>query len=467
MSDANNGNDGTNDREKEEEPTCYPLKPPSFDSKKSQSRLAKVDRDSTLEYRCRAVVVAHLERYPAGIMGMLSEQAWDSIIKMRHERTAPNKGKRRAPAMTQLFLAAVEQENPHLAESAVADKLVWKDCVEFKFPMNGLARPRGLLYPWPILVQRVTKAGTDLLELYSNNDINDDGEDGEGVGASDKEKHRLERAVHVLTDVPINVSLLQQTGIGKTIKKFIKASSGKYEVKAGKLGVFAKRRITSCTKSNGQVQSPLEQLEGLLQTWKAVAAKSGVAIQQDNRKSGGEVEDGAATIAKDLDRVERICRTWRELFHQLQQRETKRRVKQGAKMRAKREHRALHQPKIVKVRPAKARHEAILNRPVGAKFGSSSASLSHISPPKNRMMALREESKVAATWSKGGAGSNPNSGGSGFGNAVAFAGVGKSAKRLSSGKTQVLSGGKRMRVPTKMSANTLKKKLSKPIRRMK
>mmetsp|Transcript_11425 Transcript_11425/g.18977 ORF Transcript_11425/g.18977 Transcript_11425/m.18977 type:complete len:459 (+) Transcript_11425:94-1470(+) len=457
MSDANDPDDNAADNESA--PTCYPLKPPAFDGKKSQSRLAQVDRDSTLEYRCRAVVVAHLERYPAHVMGALSEHAWDSIIEMRHERTAPNKGKRRTPAMTQLFLAGVEEENPHLAESTVADKLVWKDCVEFKFPKNGLARPRGLLFPWPILVQRITKAGTDLLDLYRAADDEKDNNDE----ASEKEKYLLERAVQTLTDTPINVSLLQQSGIGKTVKKFIKVSSSKKKKKARKLGGFTERRITSCTKMNDKVQSPLDQLEELLQTWKAVAAKSGVAIQAQDRKraSTNDADDDAATIAKDLDRAERVCRTWRELFHCLQRRETKRREKQGAKMRENRERRARDQPRVVKVRPAKAKHEAILNRPMGSKFGVGSVA----SLPKNRMMLLREESKVAATWQKGGA--NASGGGSSFGNAVAFAAVGKSAKRLTPGKTKTmtLAGGKRMRVPTKMSASTLKKKLSKPVRK--
>jgi hypothetical protein len=437
---------------------AIPLRPPAFDLKKSQSRLAHVDRDSTLEYRCQAVVVAHLERYPAAIMGMLSEPAWDSIVKMRHERTAPHKGKRRTPAMSQPFLAAVEEENPHLAESSVADKLVWKDCAELKFPTtNSLGRPRGLLYPWPVCVQRVTKAGSDLMDLYLNNSETDD--------VTEKEKHLLERAVQVLTDAPMNIPLLQQTGIGKTVKKFIKASGGKRKEKASSLGMFTERRVVSSfSKSNGKVRSLVEQLEELLLSWKTMAAKSGAAVHENMDKTRASVEeDDDIKTAKDMDRAERSCRTWRELFHLLQRRETKRRANQGARMRESRRRLAQNQPKIVKVRPAKAKHDAILHRPVGAKFASSSSSSS--SPPKNKMMALREESKVAATWQKGGAKSAGC--GSSFGNAVAFAGVGKSARRLGAGKTVALKGGKRMRVPTKISADALKKKLSKPaMRRM-
>ena len=371
-------------------------------------------------------------------MGMLGEYAWGSIIKLKHERTAPDKGKRRTPAITERFLAAVEQENPHLAGSSIADKLVWKDIVDAKFPSNGLARPRGLLYPWPILVQRVARAGSDLLELYDTKEV------------GDKDKRNLERAVQVLFDTPMCVSLLQETEIGKTIKKFIKTTTSKKKTKAEELGIYTERS----NKSNAKPMSPLQQLEDLLQSWKDMAAKSGVAIHDSSRNAAVE-DDGDLSAAES-------CLTWRDLFTLLQDRETHRRVNQGVRMRESRALRAKNQPKIVKVRPAKAKHDAILHRPVGSRFGSSIASLP---PSKNKFQTLRDESKVATTWQKSAPGAKIMS--SSFGNAVAFSGVGKSAKGLKTGatKTLALAGGKRMKVPTKIPANTLKKKLSKGFRR--
>jgi hypothetical protein len=420
-----------------------PLRPPAFDLKKAKSRFADVPTDASLEFRCRVVIAMHLERYPPEAIGMIGEHAWGAVIKLKHDRTAPDKGKRRTPAITERFLSAVEEENPHLAESAVADKLVWKDIVESKFPSNGLARPCGLLFPWPILVQRIVRAGSDLMELYATDDV------------GDKDKHNLERAIQVLVDSPMCVSLLQETEIGKTVKKFIKLSTK--TPKAQDLDIFTSRTISSSTKTNGKSMSPLQQLESLLQYWKDVAAKSGVAIHNSQQLTRTpRPEDEAES---DLKAAE-SCQTWRELYHLLHEREQTRRVNQG--MRESRERIAQNQPKIVKVRPAKAKHEAILNRPFGPKYGSSSASLP---PTKNKLQVLREESKVAAVWQKSTPGSKVQA--NSFGNAVAFAGVGKSAKKLkpTPAKTVGTPGGKSMKGPTKIPTSTLRKKLSKSFRK--
>ena len=308
-----------------------PLRPPAFDLKKSKSRFAEVPPDATLEYRCRVVVAMHLERYPPEAIGILGEDAWASVIKMKHDRTAPDKGKRRTPAITERYLSAVEQENPHLAESQVADKLVWKDIVESKFPVNGLARPKGLLYPWPILVQRVLKAANDMLDIFETEEV------------GDKDFQNLERAIHVLYDTPMCISLLQETEVGKMAKKFIKLS--KTKSKAAKMNLFTPRPISSCTKASRKSTSPLDQVEEMLHSWKDLAAKSGVEIQGSSRKEqtcAYEVD-----LARDL-RAAESCQTWRQLYLLLQDRETNRRVSQGARMRESRERIAQNQPKIVK-----------------------------------------------------------------------------------------------------------------------
>jgi len=422
-----------------------PLRPPAFDLKKAKSRFADVPAGASLEYRCRVVIAMHLERYPPEAIGMIGEHAWGAVIKLKHDRTAPDKGKRRTPAITERFLSAVEEENPHLAESAVADKLVWKDIVESKFPSNGLARPIGLLFPWPILVQRVVRAGSDLMELYATVDV------------GDKDKNNLERAIQVLVETPMCVSLLQETEIGKTLKKFIKLSAKR--PKAHDLDIFSPQPMSSSTKANGKSLSPLQQLEFLLQCWKDMAAKSGVAMHSSRQVARSATPED--DIASDLKAAE-SCQTWRQLYHLLHEREQTRRVNQGARMRESRERIAQNQPKIVKVRPAKAKHDAILNRPLGPKYGSSSASLG---PTKNKLQVLKEESKVAAVWQKSSPGSKLPS--NSFGNAVAFAGVGKSAKKLKTNpaRTVATSGGKTMKGPTKIPVSVLRKKLSKSFRK--
>ncbi len=131
-------------------------------------------------------------------------------------------------------------------------------------------------------------------------------------------------------------------------------------------------------------------------------------------------------------------------------------------MRESRERIAQNQPKIVKVRPAKAKHDAILNRPFGPKYGTTSASLP---PTKNKLQVLKEESKVAAVWQKSSPGSKVPS--NSFGNAVAFAGVGKSAKKLKSAPARTIGtlSGKSMKAPTKIPVSVLRKKLSKSFRK--
>jgi hypothetical protein len=467
MSDKKN-----NDNAKDDALEFIPLRPQAFDLQKSKSRLAEVTCDATLEYRCLVVVAIHLERYPPEAIGILNEDAWSSVIKLKYHRTAPDKGKRLTPAITERFLSSVEEHNPHLADSAVADKLLWKDIVELKFPSNGLARPRGLFYPWPVLVMRVEKAANDLLEVYNSPD------------STNKDKQTLERAIQVLFDTPMSLSLLQETEAGKLVKKFIKLSHK--NSKANELCLFTPRPIVSISKSNGRPMSPLQQLQSLIQSWKDIASQSGVMIQdtiaavsanqrsssiskKDKNNNDDHHHHHVPSRPHDLDeqlQVAETCQTWRQLFHILQERETQRRVHQGARMRESRERIAQNQPKIVKVRPAKAKHDAILNRPMGSKLGkySSSSTIATITPAKSKLQLLREESKKAAAMQKSAPTFNKNS----FGNAVAFASVGKSAKKIStpgSGLCINNNNGKRMMPPTTIPISALKKKLSKSFRK--
>jgi hypothetical protein len=118
---------------------------------------------------CLGVVVTSLEKYAPESFGVLSEEDFEEIIQQRHRRTSPKEGSggldgtgRVAPALSDKFLAEVELANPHLSESVVVDRLVWKDCVNFRFREGGLTRPPALVLPWPLLVDKVRECAKAL-----------------------------------------------------------------------------------------------------------------------------------------------------------------------------------------------------------------------------------------------------------------------------------------------------------------
>lgn len=433
------------------------LQPPAFDKTKMQSnRLAEVLPNASLEERCRVVVALHLERYPPKAIGMLGEDAWASIIKFKFDRTNPLEGKRRTAAITQHFLAAVEAENPHLAESTVADRYVWKDLCEFQFPRSGLSRPKGLYYPWPILEQRICKAGQDIQEILRIG-IDDD------ASNSASTRSRVERSVQVLAESAMSVSLLKSSGIGKTVKKIVKHAL-KSEGHNQSENLFQKRHVPYLKPSKNQHKcevSIIDQLQNLLNSWKDLAAKSGVAITQDTMSLNKESDSSYCddNVHQDLDYCQLNCPTWRALFETLSSREVQRRTMEGARLRQRREHRAKHQPKVIKVRPARAssNREQMLSKIKQQPFGRRFAASANSEKP-NKLQALKDESRVAANWQKSKSGTmRPAS--SSFGNAVAFASAGKSAKGLKVAMKHVdIKGGKAMKIPV----SNLKKKLSKP-----
>jgi hypothetical protein len=370
-------------------------------------------------------------------MGVLDEHGWESIIRLRYERTAPTVGKRKTAAVKESYLEEVEACNTHLADSQVADKLVWKDIVTFKFPINGMARSRGLMFPWPFLVQRVTKAGVDLTEVLQSL--------GTSIETREKDRQNLERVVQVLVETPMNVSLLQQSGIGKTLRKVLKTASKDCCQKAEGLGFFEKRQVSYLAKS--PPISPSTQLEDLLGLWKDIAANQGVAMSSEpSSKLSNFCSDSDLA---DLQLAEDSCHSWRQLYHVLQTRESKRRANQGARMRESRERISRNQPKIVKVKHAKAKHEAILT-----------GGFKNPAPCTVKMQAIRQESRVAVSWQKSspaGVAKSPST----FSSAVAFASAGKKSpkhKLNPSTQTVSLGGGKHMKVPAKLSSTSLLKK---------
>jgi len=418
-----------------------------FDKRGAQIRTVHSPSD-TLEARCRTVIAANLERYPPEAFGILSEDSWDAIVRERNVKTRPSTGTggldgtgRLLPAVSDRFLAQVEETNPHFSDSEVADRLAWKDCVEYRFRSGGLTRPAALQYPWPVLVNRLKRSGEALMELLNAADK-----------PSDRKQELLEKHVQALSESPMTVSLLQASGVGKSVKKFIKACAKEKPdfLKASCKAECGTKGSHSANANAAVEDSPLSQLEETLQKWKHMAANSGVQITDDRQDNE---EESNCDDQEDM-RMAESCQSWRELFVALQQREEKRRADQGERMRKIRKNLATGRPRVIKVRPTKSRHDNILDR--AEKKGATSfasSSTPAFTSGNAKMKALKKESRIATTLQKSSARPEPKKKHS-FGAAVAFATnskpTGPTKRHAVQGVT--LAGGKRMKLPTAKGA---------------
>ena len=211
---------------------------------------------------CRSVIVTYLERYPPGALGILDEHEWDNIVQVQYERTKPIKGKggldgkgRVNPAISEKFMLELEKSVPILAQSTTVDNLVWKDIVESKYRTGGVSRPRWLLYPWPVLQEVVTGHGKTLERIASMDEIDGD------------ERELCIRTIEAVCEIPMDVSLLKSSGIGKTVTRFLRACSS---------GRFVEAVETNPTPS--AKDSLCNRLEGALHAWKQMAAHGGIQI---------------------------------------------------------------------------------------------------------------------------------------------------------------------------------------------
>jgi len=374
-----------------------------------QRQLSESNFNDTLVTRCRKVVVANLERYPPEAFGILSEEEWETMVQLRHRKTAPKEGTggldgtgRRAPATTDRYLAQVESANPHLAESKIVDELVWRDCVEYRFRHGGLTRPRALLLPWPLLVEQIQSAGDAIARQ-----VEQDSMDASTVSA----------AIDTLEQSPINVALLKATGIGKTVKKILKRSADSPDAWC-------------------------QRLQSLLTSWKDLAASKGVEIKGRVETDPSDSRHKEEEEDEDMILVE-SCQNWRQLFTALKQREEHRRSSQGKRMREIRRNLSQDRPKIVKVRPASAKHQEILDNPMN-KFKPA--------PVNNKVSQLRKEASIVSSRQRGAFAAPAKKTPSSFGAAVAFAGGSKKTTRAvkRKGTDLQLAGGKRMKIPNRM-----------------
>lgn len=405
----------SDDRTRREPPLCSSLATRTTTTKPHGKVLSLVSL-------CLNAVVASLERYHADSFSILSEEDFDEIIVLRHRRTQPKEGSggldgtgRVAPTLSERFISEVEDANPHLADSSTVDHLVWKDCVNFRFREGGLTRPRALMLPWPLLIEKIQGAADAMV-------------------SQPMESAPVQEALHILERLPMNVSLLQATGVGKTMKKAVK------------LG-----RVTVAPDVH-------RRMELLLDSWKSMAERNGVAMCHT---TPSPASSGAASYQDDKDDLDiaEKCQTWRQLFHSLKLREETRRSKQGERMREIRRNLASDRPKVVKVRPLSAKHTRILARPEERRAPTSTATTA--SSAGSRLSQLRKESAAIASRQLRGATSQqpasqlkrpPQAQGGSFGAAVAFAAASKRTAAAKKSKTThlKLAGGKQMNVPSKI-----------------
>lgn len=372
---------------------------------------------------CRDAIVANLERYNVEAFQILDESEWENIVRRKHEKSRPLRGKggldgtgRMNPAVNDKFLFEIEETLPHLATSKVVDTLVWKDTVNHKFRAGGLTRPKGLMFPYPVLEARIKAAGDILVDIRKKDDINEE------------EKRLGLRAIKTICDSPMDIGLLESSGIGKAVQKFVKA----------------------CSK-NKNLDFDIETVESLsavLEDWKEVARISGVLMKG---KIAGNALDSSLkhVLSEDLEKA-RQCKSWRDLFLMLRQYDKMRREDQGARMRERRQKLNSERPKIVKVRhKVSSRHESIV-RNKATRMEKSPAIPIH---KHSKMQQLRAEATVTSSRR----GQAVPKGRGGFGAAVAFA-TGSQKKRKTTTVVD-LPGGKRMKVPNgKPPARDFKKR---------
>mmetsp|Transcript_4105 Transcript_4105/g.9899 ORF Transcript_4105/g.9899 Transcript_4105/m.9899 type:complete len:440 (-) Transcript_4105:1648-2967(-) len=398
---------------------------------------------------CLNSIVKDLERYPAAAFGIIDEFQWDSIIKLRHKKTKPLKGKggidgsgRLHPAVTDKFMLEVEEGNPHLNESKIADLYAWRDIVEYKFKKGGLSRPKGLLYPWPVLLQQMEDSGKALADCLNilGRENNASGVENEKVMASTL------HAIKIISESPMDLNLLKTTGIGKKVKKFLSKST--------KLDFLDEPYIYSSGKDIRK--TPRTELNQTLQSWMDLAAESGVKMKAGEARAGGN--STTSTTAYILTAAKK-CDSWRSLYHTLKIHDEDRRSRHGERMRERRRRLDTVRPKIVKVHRASARQEKMLSK---SKFGGGYNPSQQASKPGSaKMQELRMEALVTSTRrapptaiAKAAARKQASD----FGAAVAFASVGKKVtgrrKTAPVTKTVTLAGGKRMAVPDAKSLNS-------------
>lgn len=300
-------------------------------------------RAATLASLCRKIIAKNLERYPPASFGSLAEAEWDAVIRLKYKMTAPRilashsatslSGGRKNPAVNDKVMTQIEGSNPHLSTSNVTDELVWKDCTNHRFKRGGPSRPPLLELPWPLQVKKVKKIAAELQLIFTEPVGND-------VSADETEQQRtlrLKSLVQALMNTPMNVPLLSETGVGKTVKKCIKDCKKREEH-----GVPEWYPDVHCASHPYAIanSSLLSSMKKLLEGWKQMAGATGAGACTSRGRNTSEDQH-----LQDYNSAQN-CASWRSLFGILLQREQNIIKTKGAKMRKIRDDLESDRPKM-------------------------------------------------------------------------------------------------------------------------
>ena len=208
------------------------------------------------------VVSSNLEKYYPQSFAIFSECEWESVVACRCETFTSvsaslhsNSKKLLMPPISEKILSLIEEhpDNSHLNSSNKVDRMLWKNIVNYAFPIGGMTRPVVLEEPYDDLVERLTLWGKDLVELFElenptkdggnqvearSDDSDDDTVNKEGKPAAQvvSEKDRLKRQsvlrtktlysmLQTIKSAPMDVKLISDTGIGKCLSKVTKKAT--------------------------------------------------------------------------------------------------------------------------------------------------------------------------------------------------------------------------------------------------
>lgn len=409
----------------------------------------------TLSSMCQKVIAEMIERYPAESFVVLEEVHWDAIVRLKYQMTTPKvrvangsslSGGRKTPAISLKAMENIERANPHLRNSKVVDTLIWRDITDYIFKRNGPSRPAIMSVPWGILVKKMKSISEGLEDLIKqpNGNIEDDGK------FISVQTNKLQTYVTQLIETPISIPLLQQSKIGKALKKFIK------ECKRNGSALPPYYPLINTVGNNTanprfRGKSFLAQLETILSDWKVIAEKNGAdSVMGRHRNTSKEQH------LKDFETIQN-CASWRDLYKSLYEREQITIKNRGANMRKIREDLDSERPKILSTKTKTGNRrlgERLLNDKPSPFARSTTSTLGK--PSKLNMIKQQSMTQQARMH-----GSKPGKT-SGFGSSVASSSssgkkrsirsvVGSSGINLTSKarqRTFALGDGKQMKLPS-------------------
>jgi len=414
----------------------------------------------TLASICMKVIAVKIDKIDAVRLREITEYEWETIVKFKcqmmsgskssSKSIAPSKKKfGKIPAINELVITEIEGKNPHLRSSKVVDELIWKDCVNYHFPKDGSSRPTILYLPWPTLVENYKKVGITLLSLLKKPDPSS----GEAENSLKRTK-KLEKCIHMLRDAPMCLKLLSQSGIGKSVKKFIKLSrkifpkgrsledcevpdffpalcSARWPSQCAVNQHFSDRH--SSTLKSMEQSTSLVVLEKLVLGWKAVASEEGAEMNENFEKKSSHSNQytGRSDLISEKQHERDItnaqkCTEWRKLFVML----SKRKVKMTASnaVRLKRNVDNEWSSKLTTARTSTKTKSVSMNRNTSSSSGS-------------KLRDMRQGLKDANKIMKSMATSRPMAEASAFGAAVAGAKVDQKKKPQWDGQSRGLKRG--------------------------